>query len=86
MDIPLNLGWTEFLYSYKNESYKSVITLKTKKITKEITLMHFVEQDLPMIGDKFGRMVNKWWSDLGFNEKYRSFEMEIIKPIKPTKA
>lgn len=88
LKIPLYEGWTENYYKYKDDNYKICIELviHNENLDFEIVLLHFVEQDLPMLGDKTGRRFQAWWSDLKINESKRRIEKEIIKPIKENVA
>lgn len=88
LKIPLYEGWTENYYKYKDDNYKICIELviDNENLDFEIVLLHFAEQDLPMLGDKTGRRFQSWWADLKINESKRRVEKEIIKPIKENVA
>lgn len=86
LDVPLYKGWTESIYQYKEDNYKICIELETEseKLDFEIILMHFAEQDLPLLGDKTEKRIRAWWADLKINNSKRKIEKEIIKPFKET--
>lgn len=88
LNIPLNLGWKENYYKYKDDNYKICIKLgiDSEILDFEIILLHFVEQDLPMLGDKIEKRIRTWWADLKINDSKRKIEKEVIKPIKENVA
>lgn len=88
LNIPLHKGWAETYYKYKDDNYKICIDLgiDNESLNFEIVLLHFVEQDLPMPGDKTEKRIRAWWADLKINDSKRKIEKEIIKPIKENVA
>jgi len=84
LKIPLDIGWTERHFKYEGYDYKIqvALNLEDEHLNFEIILMHYVEQDLPMLGDKLQRKIHTWWADLKRNEEKRNIKEEEIKPIK----
>jgi hypothetical protein len=84
LKIPLENGWSEKHLKYEGFDYKIQVDLNLNEecLKFEIILMHYVEQDLPMLGDKFQRRIYTWWADLKRNEGKRDLKKEEIKPIK----
>jgi len=84
LKIPFDIGWSERHLKYKGFDYKIQVDLNLDEecLNFEIILMHYVEQDLPMLGDKLQRRIYTWWADLKRNEGKRVIKKEEIKPIK----
>jgi len=84
LNIPLGSGWKESSFKYKGDDYKISVNLELEEnnLTFEIVLMHFIEQDLPMLGDSLEKRIRCWWADLKLNDSKRSFSTETIKPIR----
>lgn len=83
LSIPLVVGWNETYHKFKGDYYKTTIDLKVNedKLNFEIGLLHFTEQDLPMPGDRTGRLIYKWWADLSVNSNHRDVEKEVVRPL-----
>ncbi|PCJ01126.1 MAG: hypothetical protein COB15_01445 [Flavobacteriales bacterium] len=83
LQIPIHIGWIEEYYKYRDDYYK--IELKVNVpcdyLKYKIILLHFVEQDIPLLGDRTNRLIRAWFADLKINSNNRKIEKEIVEAI-----
>jgi len=80
LKLPINEGWTEYLYKYKNSAYKVEIKLKNSDRYKVI-LLSTAEQDLPFPGDRLSRKVDTYFIDHLYRKKNIHIEIMDVYPI-----
>lgn len=84
LKLPIEIGWIEKLYKYKNGAYKIEIQSMSKdfeKINCKVILLDFEEQDLPFPGDKLSRKVNAFLIDRFAKKGTIEIEITEVKPI-----
>jgi FAD synthase len=80
LKIPLEIGWTQESYFYKNGCYK--INLNILENNYKLILQDIGQQDLPFPGDKLSNRIEAYILDLKINDKHRKVEVEKIASIK----
>ncbi|MFT3687406.1 MAG: hypothetical protein QM783_21200 [Phycisphaerales bacterium] len=79
LKLPIEEGWVEKRYKYKNGVYK--IKVEGKGTEFEIIMLSTAEQDLPLPGDQFSRKVDSFIIDNFYRKKNISVEVSDVKPI-----
>jgi len=77
LKLPIESGWIEKLYKYKNGAYKIEIQNLSNDFeinNCEIILLDIAEQDLPFVGDKLSRKINTFFID-----KFANFRIFLRK-------
>lgn len=79
--IPLETGWVESQFYYKNNVYKAVIeaTLNSEKIKKSVLLKAFSEQDIPLPLDSFFTKIDAGFIELFNKNKIISKQLTSLK-------
>ena len=81
LKLPIEKGWIEKLYKYKDGAYKIIIQSLTKdieNINHEIILLDIAEQDIPFFGDKISKKIDAFLID----KFAKNIEIETTK-VKP---
>lgn len=89
LKLPIEIGWIEKLYKYKKGAYKIEIECMSNIFQSsncKIILLDFVEQDLPLPGDKLSRKVNAFLIDKFAPKKKIEVEIVEVKPMKTIKS
>ena len=85
LKLPIEKGWIEKLYKYKNGAYKIEIENLSKEfenINCEIILLDVAEQDLPLPGDRLSRKIDTFFLDKFAKRKNIEIEITEVQPIK----
>ncbi|WP_282787186.1 hypothetical protein [Flavobacterium croceum] len=89
LKLPIETGWIEKLYKYKNGAYKIEIENLSNEFeinNCEIILLDIAEQDLPFVGDKLSRKINTFFIDKFAKKENIEVEITEIKPIEDKKT
>ena len=89
LKLPVESGWIEKLYKYKNGAYKIEIenlSQDFKSNNCEIILLDIAEQDLPFFGDKLSRKINAFFIDKFVKKENIELEITEVKPIQSKKT
>jgi hypothetical protein len=84
LSIPFYSGWTEFDFRIgKDNFYKASAKAIVEELTFEntFTLLHFIEQDIPMLFDKFDQWIRVKWYDSFINNNKRKVDETKVEPI-----
>ncbi len=80
LKIPCETGWTEEEYYIDADNYyKVIIRLFNRKWT--ITILHFAEQDIPMMFDKLARWISVKYYDSFWNISKRKVNKIQVTPM-----
>ena len=89
LKLPIESGWIEKLYKYKNGAYKIEIENLSNDFeinNCEIILLDIAEQDLPFVGDKLSRKINTFFIDKFAKKENIKVEITEVKPIENKKT
>ena len=80
LKIPIEIGWTEEYYKFKDFYYKIKLEILNEKY--KTILSETVQQDVPMPLDRLSNRIEAFILDLKINDKHRKIELIKVNPIK----